>query len=64
MKIYAIRNKETGKLIRFEYYCEVDSPKFYGKIRFAKSAITSHGKSLNKYEIVEYELTNEKVINE
>ena len=63
MKVYAIRDKRTGKLIKPDSY-RCSTPKFYSKIRFAKCAMSCHNLTLNNYEIVEYELTNEKVINE
>jgi len=63
MKIYAIRNKETGELIK-PCSWQNSTPKFYAIIRFAKCAMTCNRLSSDKYEIVEYELTNEKVVNE
>lgn len=62
MKVYAIRKKETNDLIRFDSWFESKKPKFYREIRFAKSALTNHNKTLQDYEIVEYELTNERVV--
>lgn len=62
MKVYAIRKKQTNELIRFDSWLESKNPKFYRAIRFAKTALTNHNKSLKDYEIVEYELTNERVV--
>ncbi len=62
MKIYAIRKKKTGELIKPDSYRN-STPKFYPKVRFAKCAMTFHDLSLNDYEIVEFELTNEKVVS-
>lgn len=61
MKVYAIRKKQTGELIKPDSYRN-STPKFYSKIRFAKCAMTCHDMSPNDYEIVEYELTNERVV--
>lgn len=61
MIVYAIRNKKTGKLTRPGSY-RASTPKFYSKIRFARCAMTDHGMKLDKFEIVEYELTNERVV--
>jgi len=62
MKVYAIRNKNTGKLIKPDSYRN-STPKFYSNIRFAKCAMTCHGMKPENFEIVEFELTNEKIVN-
>ena len=62
MNLYAIRNKETNKLIDPRFY-KNKTPKFYPEVKFAKCAMTFHGLSLDDYEIVEFELTNEKVVS-
>lgn len=63
MKVYAIRKKQTNELVKFDSWHESKNPKFYREIRFAKTALTNHNKTLNDYEIVEFELINERVIN-
>lgn len=62
MKIYAIKNKKTGKLIKPTSYRN-STPKFYANIRFAKCAMTCHDMSKEDYDIVEFELVNEKIVN-
>ena len=62
MKVYAIRNKKTGELMNPHFFHRSSTPKFYSKIRFANCAITSRYLDKNDYEIVEYELTNESVV--
>ena len=61
MKVYAIRNKERNILIKPSSYRN-STPKFYSNIRFAKCAMTCHDLKSENYEIVEFELTNERVV--
>lgn len=62
MKVYAIRDKQTNQLVRFDGW-KRNSPKFYSKPRFAKASMTNHYKSFEDYEIVEFELTNERIVS-
>jgi len=62
MKLYVIKNKKTGKLIKPDSYIN-STPKFYANIRFAKCAMTCHNMSKEDYDIVEFELVNERVVN-
>lgn len=62
MKVYAIRDKKRGILIKPCSYRH-STPKFYANIRFAKCAMTCHGMKTEDYEIVCFELSNETIVS-